>query len=159
MKEIFHTVLEFLRWIIEEYWLAWLFFVVYTESFIQPVPVDPLILASAKIFPFESVFIILVLWVLLWSMTGYLLWKYLWEPVFIKIFWKKMFQKWHIFMEKWWFLWVVIAWITPIPYKIITWIAWIFEMNFWLFHLAALAWRIPRFVIMYYIWDKFINIF
>lgn len=159
MKDIIENWLAFLEWIIQEYGLFWLFIIVYTESFIQPIPVDPLILASANVFSFESVLVVLFLWTVLWSATWYGMGKYLWEPIFIKIFWKKSFEKWHKLIEKWWFWWVVIAWLTPIPYKLLTWIAWIFEMNFYAFLLAAIIWRMPRFILMYYIWDNFIKIF
>ena len=151
------TITQFLKDIIAEYWLIWLFVVVSTEAFIQPVPVDPLIVASAAVLKAWPVLSVVLLWTIIWSWIWYFLWKYLWEPIFIKIFWEKAFKKWHAFMEKWWVLWVIIAWLTPIPYKLITWIAWIFEMNFWVFTIAWIIWRMPRFILMFYAWDYLIN--
>lgn len=159
MHELIENTLHFLSGLIEEYWLFWIFFIVFTESFIQPIPVDPLILASANSFWIEKVIFPLVFGTILGSAAGYFLGKFLWEPIFIKIFWKKSFEKWHKFVEKRWFWWVVIAGLTPIPYKAVTWIAGIFEMNFWLFILAGIIWRIPRFVLVYYLWANFLKIF
>ena len=153
MHETILAIQEYLWQIIMDYWLAGLFWIVYTEAFIQPVPVDPLIVASANYLSVWSVLWVVFLWTILWSATWYALGKYLWEPIFIKIFWQAAFTKWHIFMEKWWILWVIIAGISPIPYKLITWLAWIFEMNFWTFILAWIAWRMPRFILMFYFWE------
>ncbi len=149
----------FLENIILEYWIIWMFFIVYTEAFIQPIPVDPLIIAASSFLNFKSILFTVFIWTILWSATWYALWKYLWEPIFIKIFWKRSFSAGHKLIEKWWVLWVIIAGLTPIPYKLITWIAWIFEMNFWTFILAWIVWRMPRFILMYYFWEKLAEMF
>lgn len=154
MREFIDLVLEFLWSLIEEYWLFWLFFITFTEKFIQPIPVDPLIIASTKFFPFSEIMIILFFATVFWSLAGYFLWKFLWKKVFLKLFWQKLFDKWEKFMKKYWVYSVIIAWITPIPYKIITWLAGILNMNIYLFVIAAIIWRMPRFYIMFLIWDK-----
>lgn len=157
MHDIFVSIYWFLQYLVNQFWLFGIFINVFTQAFIQPLPIDPLIFASVKIFSLDRVMTIVFLWTLLGSAVWYFLWKTYGEPIFIKLFWAPSYSKCHSFMLKWWLFWVFIATFAPIPYKAATWMAWIFEMNFIAFMVIWTLWRTMGFTMVYYIWKYFVS--
>ena len=121
------------------------------ESFIQPFPVDPFLIGSVAFGMNPHLALITAT---LGSITGgaigYLLGKNLGEPVFLKLFNKKYFKLGHEFFEKWGVWAVLIASVSPIPYKLMAWLSGIFEMNFFHFIIMTSIGRVIRFMIVTY---------
>ncbi|UXM85079.1 phosphatase PAP2 family protein [Methanococcus aeolicus] len=71
---------------------------------------------------------------------------------------KKYLTKGEHFFDKYGFWGVFLAGITPIPYKIIAWLAGIFEMNKSLFGAGTFIGRFPRFLLVAYFGYELRNI-
>lgn len=95
---------------------------------------------------------------LLGSSIGYLLGKYLGHPFLTWLVGASKVEKGEVFMRKWGVWGVIIAGITPIPFKVITWTAGIFEMPFWKFMIGVVIGRMPRYLITAYLGAKLFEI-
>ena len=67
-----------------------------------------------------------------------------------KLFGKKVFHEGELLFKKYGVWTVVIAAFTPFPFKLVTWLAGMFEMRFSVFVLAVALGRIPRFFLVAY---------
>jgi len=144
------------------YGLWFLFAFTFTEAFIQPIPVEPVLLAGLgfHIATPKTLLFLASLASLLGGCLGFWLGKRYGHPVFLKVFTKNG-QKWMEWGEKFfakWGVWAVfMCAFTPIPFKVAAWLSGIFEMKFWQFFVAAALGRIPRFAIVIYGIDFFLN--
>ena len=137
--------------IVVDYGLVGLFFLSFTEHFIQPLPIDPF-LAGATALGFSPLHAVVVVSLsgILGACVGYFLGHYLGEPVVKKLFGKKVFHEGELLFKKYGVWTVVIAAFTPFPFKLVTWLAGMFEMRFSVFVLAVALGRIPRFFLVAY---------
>ncbi len=135
--------------LVGDYGYIGIFLISFTESIIQPIPPDPFItggtafglnpLIASVVAAFGSV---------IGGVVAYLLGKYLGEPVVKKLFKQKWYDKGEILFRKYGIWAVIIAGLTPIPFKVICWMAGIFEMPIGAFILGSLIGRFPRFLLM-----------
>ncbi len=145
------TLFEFGKEFVAEYGLAGLFLFSSTEAVIQPIPVEVVIGAEAVAgMNIHLVFIVALISNLLGASLAYYLGYKLGHPTAIKIFGKKKVDKTEKFLTKWEFWGVMIVGFTPLPYKLITWGAGIFELPFNRFLLASLIGRGARFALFTY---------
>ncbi len=137
--------------IVAEYGYIGIFFIAFTESIIQPVPPDPFITGGTAfgLVPLKTA-IIAGIGSVLGGVVGYFLGKFLGEPVFKKLFSEKWYDKGEILFRKYGIWAVIVAGFTPIPFKVICWLAGIFEMPILGFIIGAIIGRLPRFVLMAY---------
>jgi undecaprenyl-diphosphatase len=84
------------------------------------------------------------------SIVGYFLGRTLGHPIASWLLGKRRLEEGEKFIKKWGILGVILAGLTPIPFKIVTWTAGIFEMPFWKFLIGVLIGRIPRYFITAY---------
>ena len=149
--EILHIFKDyFVSWI-DEWGNLGLFLFSYTESIFQPFPVDPFIIAAVG--AGQDVNTILFwasLGAVLGAITSYYLGKYLGEPVFLKLFKKKYYDQGHEFFEKWGIYAILIGAVSPIPFKVVAWLAGIFEMPFRYFLIMTFLGRVGRFMLVGY---------
>ena len=146
---MFDSLKEWASEFVQDYGYLGIFFISFTESIIQPIPPDPFItggtafgldvLKAAVIAAFGSV---------LGAVVGYFLGKFLGEPVAKKLLSEKYYEKGELLFRRYGIWAVIIAGITPIPFKVICWLAGIFEMPILGFVLASIAGRFPRFLFM-----------
>lgn len=143
------SLVEFGKNFVADYGLIGLFIFSFTESFIQPIPPDTILLFTEKygFNPFGAFFVALI-GSILGGAFGYFLGLKLGHPAALKIFGEKKVNKVEKFLKKWEFLGVFLAAFTPFPFKIITWTAGIFEMPFWQFMIASTIGRGLRFALV-----------
>ncbi len=134
---------------VEEYGYAGIFLIAFSESIIQPIPPDPFITGGTAfgLVPVKTA-LIASLGSVLGGIVGYFLGKFLGEPVFKKFFNEKWYIKGEVLFRKYGIFAVVIAGFTPIPFKVICWLAGIFEMPLVGFIIGAVLGRLPRFLLM-----------
>lgn len=146
---MFEGLKQWAEEVVTEYGYWGIFIVSFTESIIQPVPPDPFITGGTAfgLVPIKAALTAAVGSVL-GGFVGYLLGKFLGEPLLKKFINKKHYEKGEILFRKYGILAVIIAAITPIPFKVICWMAGIFEMPVLGFLLAAFVGRLPRFLFM-----------
>lgn len=138
-----------------EHGLWFLFLFSFTESLIQPIPVEP-VLTAAVYWELSSPLDLLILVTsasLLGATLGYYLGKKWGHPAFLFVF-RKRGKKWmktgEELFEKYGAWVVFLSAFTPIPFKVAAWISGIFEMSFWKFFLAAILGRTLRFAVVIY---------
>jgi len=148
------SLIEWGKDFVINYGLIGLFLISLTDSFIQPIPPDPM-LATLEIFNFNPLVALTVALggSLLGAWIGYFLGKKLGRPAGVKLFGKEKIKKAEIFFKKWGFTGVVLAAFTPIPFKIATWLAGSLKMNFWLFITSSFIGRGIRFVLIIFFID------
>ncbi len=140
--------LEFGRSIVETYGYAGIFWLTLTEQFIQPLPADIFIaMGTAAGLEFNTILWQTLVAAFVGSIVGYYLGKYLGLPVIHFLFSKKTVAKGEKLMEKYGVWAVVVAALTPIPFKIFTWLAGMLRMDVKKFTIAVLLARIPRYLI------------
>lgn len=146
---MFESLIEFVKDFVTEYGLIGLFILSFTDSFIQPIPPDTILLFAEKygFNPFVAFYVTLISSIL-GGAFGYFLGLKLGHPVAVKLFGEKKLQKVENYLKKWEFFGVFLAAFTPIPYKLVTWGAGIFEMPFWQFILASTIGRGLRFALI-----------
>ncbi len=118
-----------------------LFILSFSESIIQPIPPYPFV-ASAPLFglsPYVAGFVAFV-GNLLGAVVAYFLAKVLGEAFVKKIFKEKLYLKGEALFNRYGFLAVLIG----EPYKLMCWLAGIFNMPFWSFLLASVIARAVR---------------
>jgi membrane protein YqaA with SNARE-associated domain len=143
------SLLKLAEELVQEYGYLGIFLIAFSESIIQPVPPDPFITGGTALGlnPLTAS-IIAALGSVLGGIVAYYLGKFLGEPVFKKLFGDKYFNKGEILFRKYGIWAVIVAAITPIPFKAICWLAGIFEMPIGAFILGAVIGRFPRFLFM-----------
>ncbi len=137
--------------IVDNYGYLGIFLVAFTESFIQPVPPDIFIMGASAfgLNPIISA-IVATIGSLFGGLFGHFLGNKLGHPVFIKLFGDKYLIKGEDFFNKYGVWGVTIAGFTPLPYKVIAWLAGIFEMKCIPISIGTLIGRFPRFLIVAY---------
>lgn len=138
---------ESLELFVQNYGYIALFLIAFTESIIQPIPPDPFIvgattfglnpLISAAVSTFGSVS---------GGVVAYFLGKLLGEPLAKKLIGEEKFLKAEAFYHRWGVYAVIIAGITPIPYKVFCWLSGILELELPRFIIASVIGRFPRFL-------------
>jgi undecaprenyl-diphosphatase len=128
------------------YWAV--FLLTTTEQFIFPIPADIFITtATSHGLIFSKVLLIVLAASLIGSVIGYFLGKWLGHPIAVWLFKEKNVNKAEAFISKWGLLGVIVAGISPIPFKLVTWMAGIFEMPFGRYMLGVIIGRMPRYIL------------
>ncbi len=118
------------------------------EQFIFPIPADVFVAIGTSMgLPFNKVLLIVLFAALIGSYIGYFLGKYLGHPVMRWLFGQKRLDKGERFIKQYGVWGIIVAGLTPIPFKIVTWTAGIFEMPLGRFTLGVLFGRMPRYLI------------
>jgi len=138
---------DFFEELVKEYGYFAIFLISFTESIIQPVPPDPFI-AGATAFGMNplTASIIATAGSVSGGVIAYLLGKYLGEPVAVRLLGKDRYIKAEAVYGRYGVWAVIVAAITPIPYKVFCWLSGILELGLLRFTLASLIGRFPRFL-------------
>lgn len=151
---MFDYFMEWGTYLVEKFGYLGIFLFTFTESFIQPVPPDPFIVGATSLgLSTDMTVLVVCVATVLGAVFGYGLGKVLGKPIFVKIFGKKSFKAGKKFFAKYGVWGIVIAGLTPIPFKITTWLAGIYNLPFHKFLIASIVGRVPRFVFMAYLGD------
>lgn len=144
-------LVEIAGMIFEQYGYAGIFFLTALEQFIFPVPADVFVAMGTSLgFPFKSVLLMVLLGALVGSLVGYFLGKWLGHPVLAWLLRKKRMEKAEKFIERWGVWGVILAALTPLPFKIITVTAGALEMPLSKYMIGVLVGRMPRYLITAY---------
>jgi len=137
--------------LVSHYGYVGIFLISFTEAFIQPIPPDVFII-GASYFGLNPIITAIVATVgtTLGGIFGYFLGYKLGHPIFVKIFGEKHLKKGEEFFDKYGVYGVVLAGFSPLPYKVIAWLAGIFEMDLTLFAIGTIVGRLPRFLAVAY---------
>ncbi|ACX72953.1 phosphoesterase PA-phosphatase releated protein [Methanocaldococcus vulcanius M7] len=137
--------------LVSHYGYVGIFLISFTEAFIQPIPPDVFII-GASYFGLNPIITAIVATVgtTLGGIFGYFLGYKLGHPIFVKIFGEKYLKKGEEFFDKYGVYGVVLAGFSPLPYKVIAWLAGIFEMDLTLFAIGTIVGRLPRFLAVAY---------
>ncbi|NPA54101.1 MAG: DedA family protein [Aquificae bacterium] len=146
---MFEGLKQWAEEIVADYGYLGIFIVSFTESIIQPVPPDPFITGGTAfgLVPLKAA-LVATIGSVLGGLVGYFLGKFLGEPVLKKFISEKHYEKGEILFRKYGIWAVIVAAITPIPFKVVCWMAGIFEMPVLGFSIAAFVGRLPRFLFM-----------
>jgi len=141
--------------LVDNYGYGGIFIVAFTESFIQPVPPDIFIM-GASVFGLDplSCAVVSTIGSLFGGLTGHTLGYKFGTPVFIKLFGDKYLVGGEKFFNKYGVWGVSIAGFSPLPYKVVAWLAGIFEMKLLHFSIGTLVGRFPRFLLVAYFGHK-----
>jgi len=141
---------------VESYGYAGIFLISYTESIAQPVPPDPFI-AGGTALGLDPLIAALIATVasVLGGLTAHTLGMKLGEPAVRRIVGEKHFVKGEALFNRFGAVAVFAAAVTPIPFKVVCWLAGIFEMRRTPFLIAAFAGRFPRFMMVAFMGDLF----
>jgi membrane protein YqaA with SNARE-associated domain len=158
MRRLYDWVLG---WAASKWGVFALFILAFAESSFFPVPPDVLLIAlclgaPARSFRFAAV---CTLGSVLGAMAGYALGYFLWQTAggdytplaewfFDHVFSPEGFEKVRLSFEKWNFWVIFTAGFTPIPYKLFTIAAGVFDINFWGFVGASIVSRGLRFFLV-----------
>ena len=145
---MFEALETWARGVVESYGYLGIFLISFSESVIQPIPPDPFIAGGSALGlnPLTAALVATVGSVL-GGLTAHTLGLILGEPVAKKLLGEKNYLKGEIFMNRYGVLAVLLGALTPVPYKVICWLAGIFEMPRGTFLVASLLGRFPRFLI------------
>jgi undecaprenyl-diphosphatase len=144
-------LIEFTKGIVMQHGYGGIFWLTAAEQFIFPVPVDFFVgLGTGMGLAFKKMLTLIFIATILGSIVGYFLGKFLGKPIASWLLGKQKLDKGEKFIKKWGILGVIFAGLTPIPFKIVTWTAGIFEMPFWKFLIGVLIGRIPRYFVTAY---------
>jgi len=145
------ALIEISNSIIQNYGYLGIFSLTTLEQFIFPVPADIFIaIGSSGGLIFRNILIIVLIGALLGSTIGYFLGKYLGHPTATWLFGQKRIDKGEEFIKKWGIWGVIVTGLTPLPFKMVTWMSGIFEMPFKKFILGVIIGRMPRYIISAY---------
>jgi len=156
-------MLEFLetyaRDLVESYGYAGIFLISYTESILQPIPPDPFIAGGTALGlnPLVAA-LVATLASVLGGLTAHTLGMKLGEPAVRRVLGEINYLKGEALFNRFGVLAVLIAAVTPVPFKVVCWLAGIFEMRRTPFLIAALAGRFPRFMIVALVGDALGNL-
>lgn len=144
-------LMDIVRELIQNYGYFGIFSLTALEQFIFPVPADVFVAIGTSLgLPLGKVLAYVLLAALIGSYIGYFLGKYLGLPVVRWLFGKTNLDKGEKFIKKYGVWGVIIAGLTPVPFKIITWTAGIFEMPLGKFTIGVLLGRMPRYIVTGY---------
>ncbi|MDH5597115.1 MAG: VTT domain-containing protein [Candidatus Peregrinibacteria bacterium] len=144
-------LLEISRSVIDTYGYLGVFLLTTLEQFIFPIPADFFAaMGTANGLPLLNVLALVLLGAIAGSAIGYLLGKYLGHPAAQWLFGKRNVDKGEAFIDKWGIWGVILAGLTPLPFKLVTWSAGIFEMPFKRYMLGVAIGRMPRYILTAY---------
>jgi len=137
---------------VEVWGLLGVFLIAVTESFIFPVPTAPFV-SGMTTFGIDPLAITLLVTFgsVLGAVIGYFLGKRLGHPIAVRLFKEKRVSRVEQWFKKWGAWAVFLAAFTPIPFKVFTWCAGIFEMRLRPFVIAATAGRLLQFFLAAYV--------
>lgn len=142
------SLMQIVREVIQNYGYVGIFSLTALEQFIFPIPADVFVAIGTSMgLPFKNILMYVLFAALIGSYIGYFLGKYLGHPVMRWLFGKKRLEKGEQFIRKYGVWGVIIAGLTPIPFKIVTWTAGIFEMPLGRFTIGILLGRMPRYLV------------
>ncbi|MFH0820755.1 MAG: undecaprenyl-diphosphate phosphatase [Candidatus Peregrinibacteria bacterium] len=145
---MFKIILDFVKTAIEQHGYGAVFGMTTLDQFLLPIPVDVLMPIGTSVgLSFEKIMVMIVLGVFAGALIGYGLGKYLGHPIAVWLFGKKTLDKGERFIQKWGMWGVVFAGIIPFPFKIIPWLAGIFEMKLSKLFLGMILGLIPRYFV------------
>jgi len=145
------ALIEISKGIIQNHGYLGIFSLTALEQFIFPVPADIFItMGTASGLIFKKILTLVLLGAIAGSSIGYLLGRYLGHPIIKWLFGARHINKAETFIKKWGIWGVIVAGFTPIPFKLVTWAAGIFEMPFLKFMLGVLVGRMPRYILTAY---------
>lgn len=143
--------MDIVRELIQNYGYFGIFSLTALEQFIFPVPADVFVAIGTSLgLPLGKVLVYVLLAALFGSYVGYFLGKWLGLPVMRWLFGETRLRKGEVFIEKYGMWGVIVAGLTPLPFKIVTWTAGIFEMPLGRFTLGVLLGRMPRYIVTGY---------
>ncbi|NPA40739.1 MAG: DedA family protein [Aquificae bacterium] len=142
------------RGLVEDYGYVGIFILSFTESIIQPVPPDPFIAGGTALglLPLTSALVATVASVL-GGLTAHTLGTLLGERFVKKLIGERNFLRGEALFSRYGVWAVLVAAITPIPFKAVCWLAGIFEMPRLPFLIASFIGRLPRFLLVAYAGD------
>jgi membrane protein YqaA with SNARE-associated domain len=125
--------------------------VLFIDTFIVPATPDIVIFLAiaGKMNPFWAITLMSTASVI-GGNIGYFIGKYLGHLKIIQRILGKNLHRGHYLAQKYGIWTVILAAMTPIPFSTICWLAGILEMNY-VYFLPASLFRIPRFIIWYYV--------
>jgi len=155
MHEFLQPLTDWAIQILEEFGMIGLFIFSFTESLFHPIPVDPILIAMEALGKWSTSSIFF--WATIGSVLGGLLAHYagatLGKNIFLKVFSEKKFEAGKKFMEKWGVWSVIFVAITPLPFKVIAWMAGILHMNRFTFFIAETIGRAGRFILVLWLFE------
>jgi membrane protein YqaA with SNARE-associated domain len=155
MHEIVAQITNYLLAFMASYGYIAVFILIFTESFIQPIPPDPFILGATGMgLNLHTTVMVSLVATILGAMVGYFLGNRLGQPIFVKLFGHKILEKGERMLAKWASIGIVICAFTPIPFKAATWLAGMMDMPFVKFIVASVVGRVPRFLLMAYVGER-----
>jgi len=127
-----------------------LFGLSFIESSFFPIPPDVVLIALSLTAPHKALWFafICLLASVLGGILGYYIGDYGGRPLLMRMFKEKKIQKVHELFEKYEAWAIGIAALTPIPYKVFTISAGVFEVNFPRFIIASIIGRGTRFFLV-----------
>lgn len=138
--------------LIEQYGDVALFILTAGEQFVFPVPADPFIAAAAGSgMPMLKLMPIVFFSTMLGATITYFFGKYVGHPGLEWLFGKTKLQKGERAMERWGIWAVIVAGLTPLPFKAVAALAGAFEMPFKKYIVGVILGRMPRYFFMAYI--------
>ncbi|NPA51365.1 MAG: DedA family protein [Aquificae bacterium] len=154
---MFEGLKQWAEQVVEDYGYIGIFIISFTEAIIQPIPPDPFITGGTAfgLIPVKAA-IVATIGSVTGGLVAYILGKILGEPIFLKLFKQKWYEKGELLFRKYGIWAVIIAGVTPIPFKAICWLAGIFEMPILGFLIGAILGRLPRFLAVAY-FGKFLS--
>ncbi len=147
----FHSLAKEL---VENYGYVGIFLISFSESIAQPVPPDPFIAGGSALglHPFVASLVATVASVL-GGLTSHTLGSLLGERVVKRLIGERNFLRGESLFNRYGVWAVLVAGLTPIPFKAVCWLAGIFEMRRLPFLIASFLGRFPRFLLVAYAGD------
>ncbi|MBN2307012.1 VTT domain-containing protein [Candidatus Peregrinibacteria bacterium] len=145
------TLMVLVESVIQQYGYLGMFLLTAMEQFIFPVPVDVFLgFAIDHGLTYNTLMMLVFVATMLGAAIGYTLGKWLGHPALEWLVGKNKVAKGETYIRKWGIWGVILAGLTPIPFKVVTWTAGIFEMPFGRFMLGAFIGRMPRYMLTAY---------
>lgn len=153
-----HVLTVFVEAVILQYGYLGMFSLTALEQFIFPIPVDIFFGFSIEHgLVYQKLMLVVLAATIIGASIGYFLGKYLGHPALTWLVGKTKVDKGEAFIKKWGIWGVILAGLTPIPFKVVTWTAGIFEMPFGRFMIGVLIGRMPRYMLTAYAGAKFLE--
>ena len=144
---VFEGLKSALEEFVQNYGYLGIFIISFSESIFQPIPPDPFIAGGSALgLDPLTASMVATAGSVLGGLIAHTLGKFLGEPVAKKLLGEDRYIKGEIFMNRFGLWAVLLGALTPIPYKVICWLAGIFEMRRDLFLIASVIGRFPRFI-------------
>jgi len=143
--------MDIVRELIQNYGYIGIFGLTALEQFIFPVPADVFVAIGTSMgLSLNHILIYVLLAALFGSYIGYFLGKWLGLPVMRWLFGQRRLDKGEKFIKQYGVWGIIVAGLTPLPFKIVTWTAGIFEMPLGRFTIGILLGRMPRYIVTGY---------